>query len=614
MVGQMMNMAIGTSLIETGLFDVVTGVFELFLWSIFFISAIQAFFGYILLRIWIVLNGIIVGMVTGGILGFWIGVLLGGGFSGTMVSWIIIGMIIGAIAGGYIAYKFWKIGVFLVCFVACMLVGMLLFGLMFQSMSVGRLLGFVLGCIGGYYGVKYVKPVIILITSISNGTSAGLALVPISPVLGIVGIIACVGGGFYVQCRMNGNVFGIGTGRFSFKEEFQLDHTQEIDAPKVHMKEENTTEKLESIKKEMNSFTMKKNSKIRRDLTSRTIRVRNEREYCFSNAPIVIPQIQIADINEEGKIGLYVSLQNIVSEKRIIAFYCDIICYNVLKEKMNELKNMSILDLSIETGQVVAIEKPIWLPDSSIRKCEIIPRHIVFSDDTIWSYEGEDTFFCAPMQKEFIFTDPKLKSEFTALIYEKTRLRGINYQYQPMIFEEFWYCGCGQLNVEKSCVCCGLKKNDIFEMMDLHYLQMVCEEKVALQEAERLERKIARKKKMEELQAQTKQAVEHVSEKGREVLVKSNEVGRKTVDSLKEQMVETKQKVAIRKEKKREELQNGDVRYCSECGAEYEIGDCFCSQCGAEVHNDEIEGKVCLTCHTQNTMDSKFCMQCGKLL
>lgn len=610
MTDQIVGMALDILLEQTGMEEVIQSFLLPFIWIGFFIAAIQAFFGYLLLRIWIVINGILNGCIIGILLGLFIGISAGGSTPSMVVSWVLFGMIIGSIVGGMLAYKFWKIGVFLLCFGIGGMFSFILTALMFQSVEVGIALGFLLGIVIGCEAVMYVKPVVILITSIGNGFIAGSTLCSIDPGLGVVGGMICIFGGFYVQCIMNGNVFGIGTGQWSMGCFGQQQDTLHMEKQVQKNEGIQEIEGVIPITTGNNSFcnTMK-TSKIRNDLTSYKIRVRNEREYIFPEAPIVIPQIQIADMTEDGKIGLYLSFQNIAKDKRVIAIYCDIHCYNVLKEKVTELKNISILDLSIESGQIVSIDKAILLPDSTIRKCDIVPRYVVFSDDTMWSYTGEDRFMLTPIQREFFFEHAELKTQFVSLIRNKKIGKASHYQYEPMSFEGFWYCGCGQLNKENSCVICGVRKEDIFTIMDIEYLKMQYQEELQRQEMERLEREVARKKKIQKVQTQTKQMMGFASEKGKEVLARTSEVGQKTMDTLRKQVEDTKQKV----DSKKLEPQEDKRRYCMQCGTLYEEEDQYCMNCGINLR-EEVESKLCSNCNTANELDSVYCMSCGKKL
>lgn len=613
MTDEIINLAVGAVLEQIGIGSMLQGFLMFFIWIGFFVSAIEAFFGYLLMRIWIVINGILNGFIIGVILGGIIGGILGEGDPEMLLGWVLFGLIAGPIIGGMIAYKVWKIGVFLLCFGICTMVAFVLGSLMVGNMTAGLIFGVIIGAIAGYYAVLFVKPVVILITAIGGGLTAGLTLFSISPVLGIICGIVCIFGGFYVQCTMNGNVFGIGTGKLAFQGAFYP--TAEVgNEVKNKQSAENLVQENRAILKENNPlFVGQKNSKFRKDLTSYKIRVRNDREYVFPNAPLLIPQIQIADMSGEEQIGLYLSFQNIVENKRIIAVYCDIHCYNVLKEKITELKNISLLDLSIESGQVVSIDKPISLPDTTIRRCEIVPRHVVFSDDTIWSYEGENSFGLAPLQKESTIHDSEFKSEFAQLIRQKTIGKISDYLYEPMNFQDFWYCGCGQLNKGESCIFCKARRQDIFKIMDMEYLKIYHQETMEKREAEKLEREEARKKKIEDIQSQTKQMMGVASEKGKEVLAKSSEVGKKTVDSLKRQVEETKQKVEHKK-REQEERKRATVRYCPECGTEYEENEHFCMNCGFQLSGEIGEEKVCSACNTVNVEDAKFCMKCGQEL
>lgn len=674
----LMDMFMSSFLSQSGLGDAIGGVLTFIAFFGVLISVIQAFFGYKLMRFWIIVNGVMIGAVVGVMIGANIGVSISGDADGVAAGFTILGLIAGAIAGGVIAHKLWKVGVFILCFAPCFFVGYLTFGLIFQNTSAGAVCGIIVGGVGGYFAVTYVKPVVIIITSVVNGLSAGLSAALLNPVFGVVTALICLFGGFYFQCVTNGNVFGVGTHNFSLNGAFSeknaagernaaagfgkaaagfkeaaagllpAKHTAPADsamaaafsdeARPMKTIPENPVLKHSLIPDGGTRIDPKNNSKLRTALTGTQIRTRNDREYYFKGAPVIIPQMQIADVDADGNIGLYLSIQNLAEGKRVIAVYLDIICYNVLKEKISELKDIPVLDLSIETGAINKLEKPLKLPDPSIRRCEIIPRHVVFSDSDIWHYEGEETFSMAPLQESLAIADPGLKAEFEKDIKEKSAFSAADYIWQPADYGDFWYCGCGQFNQEKQCVCCQIKKAAMFEAVDEEYLKTLyrkTQERLAClhaleraeaerQEAERnrlkaeqdrlkAEQDAERRRKLAELQNKTLSVLGAASEKGKETLSKAGDVSRQAADTLKKQAEEVSKKLESKKnvEKNVNTAVEETLFKCSECGGDCRKGDKFCMSCG-KVLSECF--KFCKECGFANALDAGYCMECGAKL
>lgn len=488
---------------------------------------------------------------------------------------------------------------------------------MFHNTAAGGWIGAIVGCVGGYFAVKYVKPVVIIVTAAVNGLCAGLLLSLVNPALGVIAAFICIFGGFYFQCVTNGYVFGIGTEKMNFGNSFKNNLNESgpgfVDLPAAAGTGEPSHNSKTTTEQ---SAAFMKNSKLRSQLTAALIRTHNDREFFFKNSPIVLPQIQIADIDMEGNIGLYFSIQNITRDKRVVAVYFDIQCYNILKEKLAELKEVPILDLTIQSGEVVKLEKAISLPDFSIRRCELIPRHVVFSDDQIWNYEGDEAFVMAPRQEELTFSRQELAGEFKKALENRTELQAEKLTWRPTDFGDFWYCGCGQLNTASVCVCCGIDKAAMFEAADESHLEELYKETLAEKARERAEQErleeerrqkkaemdAERKRKLAELQSRTVSVLGAAAEKGRETIHKAGSVSQQALDSLKKQGAE-------RSAKDGEE--NPMTIRCPKCLAACPQGDKFCKKCGTALRT---EGKLCKSCGCVNDSDSMFCMSCGAAL
>ncbi|NMF07117.1 hypothetical protein ACUH7Y_19300 [Clostridium beijerinckii] len=147
----------------------------------FLFNTIQCFFGYKLAKLWISISGVLLF----GLIGFGIGVA-SGSKDGAIV-WALVFAIIGA----FIAFKLYRIGVFILAFIGGLILGILLF----NAISLGVILGVILGVLS----LILMKPVIIISTAVPAGMMAGKSLVIIfgsnNKGLGItLGIIYAIAG------------------------------------------------------------------------------------------------------------------------------------------------------------------------------------------------------------------------------------------------------------------------------------------------------------------------------------------------------------------------------------------------------------------------------------
>lgn len=54
----------------------------------------------------------------------------------------------------------------------------------------------------------------------------------------------------------------------------------------------------------------------------------------------------------------------------------------------------------------------------------------------------------------------------------------------------------------------------------------------------------------------------------------------------------TAQREARREEKRSQELQEGNERYCTECGARLDADARFCAECGAKIEPEQTEDSL----------------------
>ena len=123
------------------------------------VTLLNGLFGYRLRKLWI--------SVWGALIGFGLGTLVSGWAAEE--SWIIwtAGIAV-ALLGALVAYRLYLAGIFLVCALAALSTVLLLWGWNIWWKIVAAVLA---GILVGILGVKFVKPMVILSTSISAATA-----------------------------------------------------------------------------------------------------------------------------------------------------------------------------------------------------------------------------------------------------------------------------------------------------------------------------------------------------------------------------------------------------------------------------------------------------------
>lgn len=352
-----------------------------------------------------------------------------------------------------------------------------------------------------------------------------------------------------------------------------------------------------------------------RGIAAGNVRSANTAELIHPDAPMIITKLQIVEQAPENSVGLFLGFQN-ESDKNVAAIYLDVVCYNMLKEQIGVLTDVCYIDLNIGRGQIFETPAPISLPDNTIRKCDIIIRHIVYTDETIWSYDG-NTAFAQVAEQSLLNLPDGLNDEFKRQM--KQVVPDVNYEYMPEDRGDCWFCACGQLNRAEygSCIACGADKEREFGLMDIAFL---ASEREAYMEEMRLAREEAERQEAERRAMEEAAKAQKIAERNQKI----GEAQKKAKDAF----------IAV-KHKGEEKLKDAGVIksssqdmggfICPKCGNPYQPGDKFCMNCGAplnqvmpqnqpEPSQPDKAVKICSKCGMENDADSKFCMGCGSLL
>lgn len=155
------------------------------------VGGCTCFLGYRLMKIWLFLIGAAAGCVGG--------YLLGMRFTESQTLAIVIAVAAAAICGG-LSYWIYQAGVFLLCFIG----GTLAFSFLLRPTTSLFFFGcMLLGAAIGVAGVKFVKPIVILVTSLGGGLVMGSAIAGYMGMNGFTPgiLIGCVlaAAGFLIQ-------------------------------------------------------------------------------------------------------------------------------------------------------------------------------------------------------------------------------------------------------------------------------------------------------------------------------------------------------------------------------------------------------------------------------
>ncbi|MCR5599071.1 MAG: zinc ribbon domain-containing protein [Lachnospiraceae bacterium] len=185
----------------------------------------------------------------------------------------------------------------------------------------------------------------------------------------------------------------------------------------------------------------------------------------IKDCPVIFNKCVIADRPDgSGEISLSISVLN-VSDREIEALYFDLKGLDVLNEEKCDIKNIYSLDMCIKSGEEFKLPEDILLPEKTIRRIRITLRHVCFTDESIWNYDGEDPLTGIDTVTEAVESShkdavrklrDKYLSDGSAAILPEFK----NY---PLITDDYWICACGRFNIGGKCLSCGAERSCIEE-------------------------------------------------------------------------------------------------------------------------------------------------------
>lgn len=146
------------------------------------IALLQCFMGYKLLKLWVTLAGAAIGVI--------IGIIVGNVFIKNATATTVLALVL-LLVGGFLAFKVYKAGVFLLCglTVYVLVMGILMSAAGTDAVWWMEVISIIAGIVAGILGVKFMRVFIILSTAIPNGVSAGASLMTMLKITGQVQIV-----------------------------------------------------------------------------------------------------------------------------------------------------------------------------------------------------------------------------------------------------------------------------------------------------------------------------------------------------------------------------------------------------------------------------------------
>lgn len=200
-----------------------------------------------------------------------------------------------------------------------------------------------------------------------------------------------------------------------------------------------------------------------------------KKPYWLTNCPLLMVTHALTKDTSNNTIFLQCKFQNL-NDKKIKAFNIHIECFDVTGQPLTAVDSFSYLDISIAPDKTFGDQTPVPLPNLETRAFHIIPRKIVFDDNSIWENADKQPFVLAEYEQKRISSLDKLADQY------KRDLRDIcskatSHTYLPARKDGFTICGCGKIMLDstKTCPACGVSIDRLFALNNEELLTLANE-------------------------------------------------------------------------------------------------------------------------------------------
>lgn len=218
-----------------------------------------------------------------------------------------------------------------------------------------------------------------------------------------------------------------------------------------------------------------------------------KKPYWLTNCPLLMVTHALTKDTSNNTIFLQCKFQNL-NDKKIKAFNIHIECFDVTGQPLTAVDSFSYLDISIAPDKTFGDQTPVPLPNRETRAFHIIPRKIVFDDNSIWENADNQPFVLAEYEQKRISSLGDLADQYKRDLHDICS-KSNAHTYLPARKDGFTICGCGKiiLDTAKSCPACGVSIDRLFALNNEELLTLANEfyEQNQREQAEQKEKQAA---------------------------------------------------------------------------------------------------------------------------
>ena len=200
-----------------------------------------------------------------------------------------------------------------------------------------------------------------------------------------------------------------------------------------------------------------------------------KKPYWLTNCPLLMVTHALTKDTSNNTIFLQCKFQNL-NDKKIKAFNIRIECFDVTGQPLTAVDSFSYLDISIAPDKTFGDQTPVPLPDCETRAFHIIPRKIVFDDNSIWENADNQPFALAEYEQKRISSLDKLADQYKRDLHDICS-KASAHTYLPTRKDGFTICGCGKIMLDstKTCPACGVAIDRLFALNNKELLTLANE-------------------------------------------------------------------------------------------------------------------------------------------
>ena len=215
----------------------------------------------------------------------------------------------------------------------------------------------------------------------------------------------------------------------------------------------------------------------------------------LERAPVLIAAGALLKDNKTERILAQLKLRNLYHSP-LTACKVHIRAFEPGGGELKSGEDYSYLDIHVDCGMDFGSQKPVYLPDNTTRRILVSVIQAVFEDGTVWRHPVAE-WKQPPLRWQRI--EERLSN------YEMRKQYAIeaggSCEYLPEKADGLFLCTCGTINLEseRTCSKCHREMETLMAALDDSVLASKVKERLAMEEAERIEKKrIAEEKRKEE--------------------------------------------------------------------------------------------------------------------